>query len=118
MQVLLLLPLAPYTLADLKKLFLLLSDTDIADTEKAEQIINKNHEQDRLAGFHSPAGSILIDHLQDLSMQKGNDKDRIKSPCNGAFQTDDPLKVTGLLVIIPPDLSENAPHKDTHQIFK
>ena len=51
-------------------------------------------------------------------MKKSDDDNRIKTPGNRAFQTDQPLIIKGLFMVIPPYLAEQLQHHPSHQILK
>ena len=51
-------------------------------------------------------------------LQEHKKEQRIKSPCDRTLQTDDPPVVKWLLMVIPPDLTENALHHKCRQKFQ
>ena len=51
-------------------------------------------------------------------LQEHKKEQRIESPCDRTLQTDDPPVVKWLLMVIPPDLTENALHHKCRQKFQ
>ena len=74
--------------------------------------------QDQIANYTPCTNRYHGNKRCNYVLQEHKKEQRIESPCDRTLQTDDPPVVKWLLMVIPPDLTENALHHKCRQKFQ
>ena len=98
--------------------FTLAAHIDVKYFDQLDHIIHSYNRQNYLNQTDAHLDLYSVNNVIHGIVNEPYDSYCIKAPGNSTFQADDTTVIEGLVVIIPPEFSEETDHTDSHQIFK